>query len=241
MKFKLEILFEDEDLLLVNKPSGVLSIPDRYGAGHLNLLHLLENKYGKVYTVHRLDRETSGIICFARNETAHRIMSMQFQKREVEKYYLTLLDGQLVDKEGIIDKPIAPHPSIASKMHISAKGKSAITHFKLIELFKHFSLVEANIKTGRTHQIRVHFEALGYPLAIDKVYGRRSEFYVSQIKRKYRRGKDKEERPLMTRSILHAHRLVIKHPTSGETHSFEAPLHKDFNAVLKQLRKWDKD
>jgi len=241
MKPKIEIIHQDDSLLLVNKPPHFLAIPDRYAPHLPNLSTHLSNQFGKVYTVHRLDKETSGIICFARTEEAHKALSQQFQARSVEKVYYSILEGRLHQEHGIIEKGIAPSPTKAGKMIISAKGKLAITHYKVIEVFKDFTLVEADIKTGRTHQIRVHFESIGYPLMIDKVYGRRPAFYLSEIKgRRYKLGKDQSERPLMERSCLHAFRLCLEHPESGERQCYEAPLPKDLRAVLQQLRKWNR-
>ena len=240
MKAKYELLHEDTDLVIVNKPSGVLSIPDRFDATRWNLQQILAEKYGEIFTVHRLDKETSGVICFARNEEAHRNLSMQFEQREVEKIYYALVEGRLA-KKGEIDAPIAYHPHIKGKMLTNKRGKASLTLYKSLEHFKNYTLAEANIKTGRMHQIRVHFSSINHPLAIDSMYGRKGEFRLSEIKRKrYNIGREQEERPLMSRTTLHAHRLRINHPTSGERLLFEAPLHKDFNAVLKQLRKWGK-
>ena len=237
---KLEILYADDHIVLINKASGMLSIPDRYSPEKPNLLTSLREQYGDIYTVHRLDKETSGILCYARTEAAHKHLSKQFQERTIEKIYLTLVDGQMHESEGVIEKPIAPHPHIAGKMIVTAKGKPSRTDWKVVETFKNFTLVEANIKTGRTHQIRVHFEAQGYPLAIDSVYGRREEFLLSEVKnkKKFRMGKEQEERPLMSRSILHAFRLTFMHPHTDEPMVQEAPLPKDFRAVIQQLRKW---
>lgn len=236
---KYELLHEDADLLVVNKPAGLLTIPDRFGNKE-NLLAQLQKQYGEVLTVHRLDRETSGVLCFARNAEAHRHLSIQFEQHTTDKYYLALLDGVLHHDEGEIDKPIGEHPTIAGKMIISNSGKPALTFYRVLERFAHFTLAEALIKTGRTHQIRVHFQSIGYPLAVDALYGRRAGFLLSEIKGKaYRTGKFSEgERPLMERSSLHAYRLRLDHPTTGERMEFKAELPKDFNAVLTQLRKW---
>ena len=234
-----ELLHEDEHLLVVNKPAGLLTIPDR--AGNKNSLHdALERKYGKVFIVHRLDRETSGILCFARNEAAHRHLSLQFEHHTADKFYLALLDGSLHHDEDEIDKPIGEHPTVSGKMRVTNSGKPSLTFYRALERFKHFTLAEALIKTGRTHQIRVHFQSIGYPLAVDALYGRRSAFYLSEIKGKhYKSGKHSDdERPLMDRTSLHAARLRIDHPTTGERMEFEAELSKDFAAVLNQLRKW---
>ena len=240
MKKNIEIIYEDDQVVLVNKPSGVLSIPDRFRPYDLfNLYHWLEEKYGKIYTVHRLDRETSGLLIFAKTEGAHKSLSQQFEKRSVSKIYKVLVDGKVIEEEGTIDKPIGKHPTLSGKMVITKNGKPSLTLYKVVDRFKNYTLLDADIKTGRTHQVRVHFRSVGYPLAIDEKYGRKDAFFLSDVKlRKYRLGKGQEERPLMSRSSLHAHRLEFDHPTTGERLVFEAGLPKDFAAVLKQLGKW---
>jgi 23S rRNA pseudouridine1911/1915/1917 synthase len=234
-----ELLHEDEHLLVVHKPAGMLTIPDRAGNKD-NLTDALRGRYGEVFIVHRLDRETSGVLCFARNEAAHRHLSLQFEHHTADKFYVALIDGVLHHDEGEIDKPIGEHPSIPGKMAISSQGKPSLTFYRVLERFKRFSLAEAMIKTGRTHQIRVHFQSIGYPLAVDALYGRRTGFLLSEIKGKtYKSGKySEDERPLMERTSLHAHRLRIDHPASGERMEFKAELPRDFAAVLSQLRKW---
>ena len=236
---KPEILFEDEHIIVADKPAGMLSIPDRNGNKD-NMVTALERQFGKVFIVHRLDRETSGVICFARNEAAHRHLSIQFERHTTDKFYLALLDGVLHHDEGEIDKPIGEHPVIPGKMAITHPGKPSLTFYRALERFKRYTLAEALIKTGRTHQIRVHFQSIGYPLAVDALYGRRAAFYLSEIKGKaYKSGKyTEEERPLMDRTSLHAYRLRVDHPVSGERMEFRAEVPKDFAAVLNQLRKW---
>ncbi len=235
------LLHEDEHLLVVHKPAGLLTIPDRFGNKD-SLQAALEQDYGKVFVVHRLDRETSGILCFARTEAAHRHLSMQFEHHTVDKFYLVLVDGIVHHEEGEINKPIGPHPTIAGKMAISSQGKPSLTFYRVLERFKQFTLLEALIKTGRTHQIRVHFQNIGFPLAVDELYGRRPVFLLSEIKGKaYRSGKySEDERPMMERTSLHSYRLRIDHPATGERLEFQSELPKDFNAVLNQLRKWGK-
>jgi RluA family pseudouridine synthase len=240
-KYKLELVYEDEHIVVVNKAPGLLSIPDRFAPEKPNLLGLLNRKFEKVWTVHRLDRETSGLLVFARNEEAHRHLSRQFQERTVDKKYLALLDGQVYHDSGTVDRPLVEHPGKPGLMMVAKKGKRSVTHYKVVERFQRFSLVEFTIETGRMHQIRVHAESLGHPLAIDELYGRRTAFHLSEIKqRNYRLAKDKEERPLMSRLSLHAWRLSLQHPQTEEALSFEAPLPKDFAAVVKQLQKWGK-
>lgn len=233
------LLYEDEHILVVNKPPGLLTIPDRSGSKE-SLLGLLERRFGKVWVVHRLDRETSGVLCFARSVEAHRRLSMQFEHHTSDKFYLALVDGVLHHEEGEIDKPIGEHPTIPGKMTVTHSGKPSLTFYRVAERFKRFTLAEVLIKTGRTHQIRVHFQSIGYPLAVDALYGRRPALYLSEIKGKaYKSGKySEEERPLMDRTSLHAARLRIDHPVTEERMEFKAELPKDFAAVLKQLRKW---
>ncbi len=237
-----ELLHEDEHLLVANKPAGLLTIPDRFG-NKISLLAALERKYGKVFVVHRLDRETSGVICFARNEAAHRHLSLQFEHHTADKFYLALLDGVLHHDEGEIDKPIGEHTAISGKMAVTNSGKPSLTFYRALERFKRFTLAEALIKTGRTHQIRVHFQSIGYPLAVDALYGRRESFLLSEIKGKsYKSGKySDDERPLMDRTSLHSYRLRLDHPATSGRMEFKAELPKDFAAVLNQLRKWGAD
>ncbi len=239
MGMNYELIHEDEHLLVVSKPAGLLTIPDR--AGNKDSLHgALEKRYGKVFIVHRLDRETSGILCFARTAEAHRHLSMQFEHHTADKYYYALLDGELHHEEGEIDKPIGEHPVVPGKMAIVRTGKPSLTFYRVTERFHRFTLVEVYLKTGRTHQIRVHFQSMAYPLAVDALYGKRPAFFLSEIKGKsYKSGKNTgEERPLMDRTTLHAVRLRIDHPATGERVEFKAELPKDFAALLNQLRKW---
>jgi RluA family pseudouridine synthase len=241
MRNKIDIIFEDEFMIVVNKPAGQLAIPGRSAEEGRSLLEQLNKEIGKCFTVHRLDLQTSGVICFAKTPEAHRDLSVQFQERRVQKLYHVIVEGSIPDEEGEIDKGIAPHKAIAGKMAIANKGKKALTLYKVLERFKAFTYLEADIKTGRTHQIRLHFQSIGHQLAIDKMYSRKTELFLSEIKiRKYRKDKMHEERPLMSRSSLHAFQLTVFHPSTRKSMTFEAPLPKDFRAVLNQLRKWGK-
>ena len=242
MKNGIAILYEDEAIVIVSKPSGVLTIPDRFDATKLNLYHFLKHKFGEIYTVHRIDRETSGIVCFARTLEAHKSLSRHFEERSAEKYYLALVEGRMHAAEGIIDKPIAESQTEPGKMVIARRGKESVTHWSVLEEFDHYTLIEADIKTGRMHQIRIHLKSEGYPLAIDSVYGRKESFLLSDVKlRKFRQGKfSEEERPLMSRTTLHAYRLVLTHPTTQAKMNFVCEPPKDFQAVISQLRKWGK-
>jgi 23S rRNA pseudouridine1911/1915/1917 synthase len=236
---KPDILYDDNDIIIVSKAAGVLTIPDRFDHEKPSVVGSLSAIYGKVFIVHRIDRETSGILVFAKNEMAHRHLSMQFEAKTTQKIYAALVEGRLQPESGEIDKPIGEHHTIPGKMTIAGNGKRSLTLFKAVEYFKNFTLAEADIKTGRTHQIRVHFASIGFPLAVDSVYGRREKLLLSEIKlKRFNIGKYEAEQPIMQRTTLHAWKLTLEHPTTGEQMAFEAPLPKDFSALLSQLRKW---
>ena len=237
---KLDILFSDDHIVIVNKPANVLSVPDRYDPDIPNLTKLLGQEFGDpIMAVHRLDKPTSGVMVYARNADAHRELNRQFQEREVDKIYHAIVDGQPpADEEIEVDEPIANNPGESGKMMVSNKGKYAMSVFKVMETCGHqFSLIGAQIFTGRTHQIRVHLAYAGYPLMVDPYYGKRDEFKLSEVKRRFNLRKEEEERPLLNRVPLHAFRLAFDHPESGERMEFEAEMPKDMRAVVNQLRK----
>jgi len=241
MKHKLEKIYEDEAILVINKPPFMLSIPDRFRPEIPNLYGILTKEYGKIFTIHRIDKETSGVIVFAKTEEAHKKISLQFENRLVTKKYLLITLGAMHEDKGLIEKAIVPHPHIKGKMVVAKKGKASATAWEVVERFKDYTLVEADIKTGRTHQIRVQFKAIGYPLAIDPSYGGEEAFYLSKIKgKKYKSREEEQERPLMSRVTLHSRYLRLKHPTTDEWVDFEAAPPKDFRAVVNQLQKWNK-
>lgn len=238
---KLEVLHEDEAIVVVNKPPKMLTVPDRFAHDLPSVYKWLQRDREEVFIVHRLDKETSGVICFAKTAAAHKNLCQQFENRGPVKIYHALADGCFSEQEGTIECNLAKDLSTPGKMCVQKKGKHSRTDYKVLEEFKFYSLVEANIKTGRQHQIRVHFAHIGHPLAIDKMYNhKKSEFYLSQIKRKLNKGKFEEERPLMSRTTLHAAYLKLTHPTTGEQVEFSAPFPKDFKAVMAQLRKHNK-
>ena len=236
---QIPILYKDDDLIIVNKPAGLLMIPDRFNADIPSLGRLIETQIGKpVWIVHRLDRETSGVVCFALNAVAHRYMSMLFEDRKVSKYYCGLVNGMLVHKSGTISKAIFEHPTIKGKMVVNNKGKASITDYEVLEQWPLYSFVRFRIHTGRTHQIRVHMQSIGHALLCDEVYGDGKPFLVSSIKRKYKLSdKDENEKPLLNRVALHASSLSFN-KEDGTPINIEAPLPKDMQAVIKQLNKW---
>lgn len=238
MKLKPEVIFADEDVLVVNKPSSITVIPDRIHTDRETVQSILQKEYGKLFVVHRIDRGTSGVLCFARNEAAHKHISLQFQNHTVGKIYKALVKGRLKEKKGEIDSPIAENHSRPGTMLIHKGGKEALTYYRMEEEFRHASLLEVEIKTGRTHQVRVHLESIGHPLLVDEVYGGSEAFYFSSVKKNYKHGTE-EERPTITRLTLHAYQLTILHPTLNKPETFTAALPKDMEVVLKLLRKYD--
>ena len=238
---QIETLYEDDDLIIVNKPAGLLVIPDRFNANLPSLNKLLEAKLAtRIWVVHRLDRDTSGVICFAKNEVVHRYLSILFQEHEVNKFYAGLVIGRVMPPEGRIDSPIAEHPAVNGKMIVAKKGKIAITDYKVVEQWSLYSLMQFQIHTGRTHQIRVHMQSIGHPLVCDELYGDGKPFLLSAIKRKFKLSeKDEVEKPLLSRLALHAYRLQFT-KEDGTAISVDAPLPRDIAACVNQLNKWAK-
>ena len=235
----IDIIFEDNDLVVISKPPYLLSIPDRYNKNLPSVSEILREKYGEIFVVHRLDKETSGLMMFAKNADAHKLLNDQFQTRSVKKTYWALVKG-VSPMEGVIDVNITVHP-IKSQMMASLKGgKSATTEYKTINHFKSHSLVEAFPHSGRTHQIRVHLSHIGHEIVCDGIYGTDEPLFLSSFKRKYRQSIEKEERPLLSRLALHSKELSFEHPNTKETLTLGSDLPKDFRAALNQLEKWGK-
>jgi 23S rRNA pseudouridine1911/1915/1917 synthase len=233
---KFEIIFQNEDFIAINKPSGLLSIPDRLGKDP-SLKSLLQDKIGKVFTVHRLDKDTSGLIVFAKNEDTHKYLSQKFEGRDVEKFYLGLVTGTLMNKKGTIDVPIMEHPGKTTLMMTHKKGKPSVTDYEVLEEFGVYSWLQFQIHTGRTHQIRVHMTHLGHAIVCDELYGDGQRVLLSSIKRKFKLSKNElEERPILNRLALHSSQLNFIDAKGNKFH-LEAPLPKDLRALLQQLRK----
>jgi 23S rRNA pseudouridine955/2504/2580 synthase/23S rRNA pseudouridine1911/1915/1917 synthase len=233
------IIFENEDLVVINKPSGLLSIPDREGK-EISLKILLQEKYTKIFTVHRLDKGTSGLIIFAKNEESHKYLSGLFTDRQTTKIYLGLVIGSPAEPSGSIDAPIAEHPVKKGLMVINRKGKEALTDYEVLEDFGIYSWLQFQIHTGRTHQIRVHMKDAGNPIVCDELYGDGKPVLLSSFKNKFKLSKnEEEERPILPRLGLHAFRLAFI-DQSGKMMEWEAPVPKDLRATLQQLAKRNK-
>ncbi len=238
---KISVLHEDDAIIAVDKPTGLLTIPDRHNAELPSLHKLLEaRRGGRLWVVHRLDRETSGVVLFARTEESHRHLSRLFEGGNIGKFYVGLVNGRLEPESGSIDAPIAEHPTVKGKMVVNRRGKPSLTDYRVVEQWPLFALVQFQLHTGRTHQLRVHMAYLGHPFVGDGVYGNGKPFLLSRIKRGYMMSeKDEEERPLLARVALHAYRVVVPQ-AGGEPLVVEATLSKDLSACVNQLNKWSR-
>lgn len=233
----LEVLFEDDDLIVINKDAALVVHP---AAGHPDgtlvnaLLHHCRGRLSGVGgverpgIVHRLDLGTSGCLVAAKTDLAHRALADQFATRRVEKIYQAIVCGRIEQDRGDIRAPIARHPSHRKRMAVTQAGKpgrAAWTAFKVLERFPEATFVEAVLHTGRTHQVRVHFQHLGFPLVGDDTYGARPSHRLAEL-----------TGVRADRQMLHARRLSFRHPRSGQWMDYNAPLPVDFKGVLDKLR-----
>jgi RluA family pseudouridine synthase len=241
------ILHEDDDIVVVNKASGIAVLADRWDDSKERLDELLNADYARrtaadpdrpplpfphrVFVVHRIDRDTSGLVVFAKNAETHKVLSSAFESRKVEKTYIAVIHGSPAWKETLCDLPLRPdgdrdHRTVIDK----ARGKHSVTHFKVLGTYGHLTVVEASPETGRTHQIRVHAASLGHAIVGDPLYGDGRPVRLSSFKRGWK-GDPFEERPLIERLALHAARLRF------EDKSFTAPLARDLTALVSQMEK----
>ena len=220
----LDVIYEDADIIAINKPAGMTVHP---APGHPTstlvnaILAHCEDLSGvggvlRPGIVHRLDRDTSGVILVAKNDQAHNALAKQLKERTVEKTYLALVEGTPKPMQGVIDAPIARDPRNRQRMAVVEGGRESVTSYSVVERFSGYSLVEARPKTGRTHQIRVHLAAIGHPILGDRVYGKPSN--------------------LVGRQFLHAARIAFLHPRTGRRMELEAKLAEDLEAALLHLR-----
>ena len=237
----LSIAYEDDDLLVVNKAAGmtVHPAPGATEGTLVNaLLHHCRDLSGingalRPGIVHRLDKETSGLMLVAKRDTAHRRLAHSLQARQIERYYLALVWGGMRETKGRIEAPIGRHPKNRKKMAVVADGRAAATNFKVAERFPFTNLVECQLETGRTHQIRVHLAHIGHPVFGDPVYGGRDQ--ARGIRPEYRRQAN-WMLSLIKRQALHAQKLRFAHPTTGEDMAFTAEPPEDLQAALEAAR-----
>jgi 23S rRNA pseudouridine1911/1915/1917 synthase len=232
----LAILYEDPSIIVVDKPAGMVVHPapgNSSGTLVNALLHHCKDLAGingvlRPGIVHRLDKETSGVMIVAKNDEAYQQLAKQFKNRTIEKVYLAIARGKFSQEEGSIDLSIGRHPSERKRMSTrTRRGRPAVTRWKVIERFNGLTLLEIFPKTGRTHQIRVHLSAMGHPLLGDPLYGKKGGGQDPMIKECLR---------MLNRQALHAHRLGLIHPRTGERIEFTAPLPEDIREVLEWLR-----
>jgi 23S rRNA pseudouridine1911/1915/1917 synthase len=253
----LDILHEDDAIVVVNKEAGMIVHPAK---GHWDgtLAGALAHHFGAMSQrggptrpgiVHRLDRDTSGVIVVAKTDQAHDRLSAQFKARTVEKQYLAIVTGSPQFDQDVINAPIGDHPTEREKKAVRpghASSREAVTHYVIVERFRGFALVRARPKTGRTHQIRLHLTHAGLPVLCDRLYAGRNPKKLSELELIPREKlaqdtsamAEARSEPLLARQALHAQRLALVHPTSSERMEFEAPLAADIQLVLDALRRW---
>jgi 23S rRNA pseudouridine1911/1915/1917 synthase len=238
------ILYQDEAILVLNKPPHLTVHPgagQRHGTLVSALLHLSPDRLSSVGgserpgIVHRLDKDTSGVIVIARTDAAHRNLSKQFHDRVVSKRYVAITDRVPKKKKGVIEKPLGRHPKDRKRQAVVEGGRASKTGYEVTEAFARHAFVELRPETGRTHQIRVHLKSLGTPIIADATYGRGTSFTTHDAGLPSEPGAEPEV--LLERQALHAARLELVHPLSGERVVFEAPLPADMQACLTALRK----
>ena len=223
----LSIIYEDEDIVIINKQQGMVvhPAPGNYTGTLVNaLLYQIKNLSSingiiRPGIIHRLDKDTSGIIMVAKNDESHKFLSEQLKSRNVKREYIAIVHGVIKDKEGIINAPIGRDPRDRKKMTvINTNSKEAITHYKVIEEFQKFSFVKAKLETGRTHQIRVHMAYINHPIVGDITYSRNANKFN------------------INKQLLHAIKLGFVHPRTKDYMEFETDIPESFNEVLKTLR-----
>ncbi len=237
-KFEIALLHEDASILVLNKPAGLLVVPDRFRPELPNLFNLLNEQFGSVYIVHRIDKDTSGLLVFAKTSDAHTHLNRQFEQRQVEKKYFALVKGTPTIFFGTISHALSEGREGGTMKIDEKKGKEAVTDFTILESFQGYAWVEARPKTGRMHQIRVHLRSLGLPIVADELYGDGKGLFLSELKKNFK--PNGIEKPLIDRLALHASELKFAHPLTREHLQFNAPLPKDISIALNALRKYAK-
>lgn len=222
----LHILYEDEDVIVVNKPKGLVvhPAPGNYTGTLVNalLFHCKDlsgiNGVNRPGIVHRIDKDTSGILVAAKNDNSHKALAEQLKEHSMTRIYVALVEGVIKQEEGTVDAPLARHPVERIKIAVVKNGRRAVTHYRVLERFKNNTLVECRLETGRTHQIRVHMAHIGHPLVGDPVYG------------------FKKQRFNLNGQLLHAKKLGFIHPATGRYMEFESEIPDDFHKIINILK-----
>lgn len=248
--WEIPILFEDDHLLALDKPAGLLTSPDRYDPLRPNLMKLLhaaiaagkpwasERHLSYLMNAHQLDFETSGVILLAKNKPALVALANLFGSEKPQKKYFALVQGVPEKDEFEVEAKLAPHPVKIGLMRADPKnGKKSKTRFAVLEKFSGYTLLRCEPLTGRTHQIRAHLRHAGLPVVGDELYGGK-KLWLSRLKRDYRLKPGREERPLIPRVALHAEELTLPHPVTGEMLKITAPWPKDLKVAVKYLRQF---
>ena len=238
------LVYEDENIAVFNKSSGIAVAPDRWDPSQESLDKLAAVSLGipKAYTVHRIDRDTSGLVVFAKNSKTHKVLSLAFEERQIKKRYIAAVHGRPSWNETVCDLPLIPN---GNKQHLTIidkyRGKKSLTAFRLLGSAGNYSILEALPETGRTHQIRVHLSGLGHPVVCDELYGKTKPVMLSAMKRGWR-GDPLNERPLLSRLGLHAAELFIPDytvmdNTAEKGLTLKAQLPRDLSALIRQMEK----
>jgi RluA family pseudouridine synthase len=248
--WEIPVLFEDGDLLALDKPASLLTSPDRYDADRPNLMKLLhagieqqkpwakERNLNYLANAHRLDFETSGVILLAKNKPALVALANLFGSEKPLKKYVALAWGNPPAKNFEVDAKLAPHPIRLGQMRVDPKGgKKSKTEFEVLEQFSDWCLLRCTPLTGRTHQIRIHLKHAGFPIVGDELYSGK-QLWLSRLKKDFRLKPGREERPLMSRVALHAEELTVPHPVTNEPVTIKSEWPKDIRVAVKYLRQY---
>lgn len=232
----IQVIWQDEHIIVLNKPAGLLSLPDGYDPNAAHIKAVLSSDFGPLWIVHRLDRFTSGVIVLARSAQSHRYLNIQFQEHTVKKVYHALVIGNPEWDQKIIDLPLRVDGDRKHRTIVDERsGKQSVTRLKILDRYKNYSLIEAIPESGRRHQIRAHLAAEGLPIACDALYGMGSEMKLSRVD--FPKG---EEIPatikLLSRIGLHAWSIKFLHPSTHKKLFFEAQYPEDFILTLEILR-----